>query len=251
MKSNLKIIPIILAVGIFFTFSMFSNDNLNFNTGNSDENVDKEKIQISAVSGKIHIDGNSGWVDFKNDGNCTGNGTYSEPYVIEDLVIDGGGSGSCIWIENTNVYFKIENCTLYNFGTGINLRNVTNSLIIDNNANANNIGGTGIYLWHSDNNTITGNIANNNSAGISLDGSDYNTISGNTASDNQQGLYLSYSNNNTILGNYANTNSYGGFGINLWQSNNNTITGNTANNNSHGIGLHGSYYNTVSGNNAN
>ena len=61
-------------------------------------------MNISAVSGKIHIDGNSGWDAFKAAGNCTGNGTYSMPYVIEDLVIGDGGLGSCILIENSDVY---------------------------------------------------------------------------------------------------------------------------------------------------
>lgn len=35
---------------------------------------------------------------------------YSNPYVIEYLVIDGGYSGSCILIEYSEVYFIIENC---------------------------------------------------------------------------------------------------------------------------------------------
>ncbi|MFX0142160.1 MAG: hypothetical protein ACFFDN_51455 [Candidatus Hodarchaeota archaeon] len=54
--------------------------------------------QFFAVSGKIHIDNN--WTAAKSAGICTGNGTYSEPYVIDDFIIDGGGSGSCILIEN-------------------------------------------------------------------------------------------------------------------------------------------------------
>lgn len=45
--------------------------------------------------------------DAKTAGICTGQGTYSDPYVIQDLVIDAGESGSCILIENSNDYFKI------------------------------------------------------------------------------------------------------------------------------------------------
>jgi len=47
-------------------------------------------------------------------GISTGSGTYSDPHVIEDLIIDDGSSGNYIWIENSNVYFKIENFTVYN-----------------------------------------------------------------------------------------------------------------------------------------
>jgi hypothetical protein len=49
-----------------------------------------EFLKTSEVSGKIFINGTSDWVDFKNAGKCSGEGTYSIPYVIEDLVIDGG-----------------------------------------------------------------------------------------------------------------------------------------------------------------
>ena len=71
-------------------------------------------MKISAVSGKIHI--NNNWSDAKVAGICTDSSTYSDPYIIEDLEIDGGGSGSCIFIENSNIPFRIENCTIYNSG---------------------------------------------------------------------------------------------------------------------------------------
>jgi len=124
------------------------------------EVVEEEEI-LGEVSGKIHIDGNSGWIDFRNDGNCTGNGTYSEPYIIEDLIIDGGGSATCISIENSNIYFTIKNCALFNSDTsGLYLKNVSNGKILNNNCSFNR---NGIYTYYSKNNTILGNIANNNS----------------------------------------------------------------------------------------
>ena len=91
-------------------------------------------MKISAVSGKIHIYYN--WSATKTAGICTGSGTKTDPYIIEDLEIDGGGSGSCILIENSNVYFKIENCMDYNSGNawadaGIRLYNVDNGKLID------------------------------------------------------------------------------------------------------------------------
>ena len=139
-------------------------------------------MKISKISGKIHIVGNSGWVTFKDAGNCSGNGTYSYPYVIEDLIIDAGRSESGIKIEVSDVYFRIENCTVYNSGinwgeAGIKLFRTTNGRIIGNNCSFNNYG---IWLERSYNNSILGNDANSNIGhGIKLNGDcDNNTISG-------------------------------------------------------------------------
>ena len=217
----------VITLGILFALPLIINNSLNFNGGNHDEiNLDNENLKISAVSGKIHIDNN--WTATKSAGICTGNGIYSDPYIIEDLVIDGGDSGSCIWIENSDVFFKIENCTVYNSGfypgAGITLLNVNNSRLIDNNCSSNC---RGINLRYSNNNTISGNIVSNSeSRGIRLDSSDNNTISGNTANNNYwDGMYLDSSNNNTISGNTANNNNLSG--IDLYSSDNNTISGNT------------------------
>ncbi|GAH45404.1 unnamed protein product, partial [marine sediment metagenome] len=124
MKSNAtsKVI-ILIAFGILFALLPIISINLRVITSNSNQisdisdesNLDNKNPKISAVSRKIHIDNN--WSAAKAAGICTGNGTYSEPYVIEDLVIDGGHSGSCILIENSTVFVKIENCTLVNSGS--------------------------------------------------------------------------------------------------------------------------------------
>ncbi|MHA2430242.1 MAG: Loki-CTERM sorting domain-containing protein [Promethearchaeota archaeon] len=253
MKANLKTKTMILIIlGIYFAFSHVITTNLNFKNSEFNDKIamDKKNLKISAVLGPIHIDDNNpsaNWSVAKDAGLCTGNGTYSEPYVIEDLVIDTNGSGSCIFIENSDVYFKIENCTVYNGNSGIRLSNLINSQLVNNNCSFNY---SGISLDNSDNSTILGNIANNNSnIGISLANSDGSTISGNIANYNSWGMWILDSNNNTILGNTANYNSWG-----IWvlDSNNNTILGNIANNNTfHGMLLSNSHYTTVSDNTAN
>jgi len=281
MKSsaNSKII-ILTTLGILFALSPIITTNLSFITGNSiksseysdDISLDNDSLKLAKISGKIHIDNN--WSAAEAAGICTGNGTYSEPYVIEDLVIDGGGSGSCIEVENSDVFFKIENCTVYNSGgnwgdAGIKLSNVNNSQLINSNYSSNNKGITlsesfnntitgntvndndrGMYLYYSNNNNISGNIANSNQYGISLSFSHYNDISGNNASYNTlNGIYLSYSHYNDISGNNASYNTYNG--IWLYNSDNNTVSGNNASYNTYnGIWLSDSHYNAVSGNNA-
>ena len=256
MTSDRKTKIIIIVFGILFAFIPIFINNPRFITrdrdipSNYNDEFDQDILKISAVSGKIHIDGNSGWAAFKAAGNCTGSGNYTHPYVIENLVIDGVESGSCIWIENSNVYFKIENCSLYNSGyqnSGIQLINVTRGTLLLNNCTNNY---RGIHLDSSDNNTISGNTANENSGrGIGLVYCRNNTISGNTASNNFFGIYLDSSDNNTISGNTVNENS--GRGIYLEKCNNNTISENTANYNDYGIHLEMCNNNTISENTAN
>ena len=251
-KNNKRII--LLTLGIVFTFSAISICNFNFTARPSNYsspiNFDYENLKFSKISGPISITGNSGWANAQSTGICTGNGTHSDPYVIEDLVINGGGSGSCIFIKNSNVYFKIENCSVYNSGgypnAGIRLSSVINSQLIDNNCSSNYIG---IRLEYSENNIISGNTANYNEDGIQLLESDNNTISGNTANYNRDGIYIGwYSYYNTISGNIANDNIYG---IYLYESYNSTISENTANYNGYGIYIGWSIYNTATGNTAN
>ena len=258
MKSTPKTkIIILITLGILFALTPLITVNPSLITNTSDViNLDTKNLKISAVSGKIHIIGNSliaDWTDAKNAGIVTGKGTYSEPYIIEDLVIDAGGSGSGIFIERSDVYFRIENCTVYNsqgdLEAGIRLEFVSNGSLINNNVSNNRIG---ISLFESQNNTISGNIANNNNQhGIYLTGSEFNIISGNAVNNNTSGIFLYFfSNHNVISGNTANNNFYEGLGI--WTGVRNVISGNTANNNSHqGISLGGGYFNTISGNTAN
>ncbi|MEE9376470.1 MAG: right-handed parallel beta-helix repeat-containing protein [Candidatus Lokiarchaeia archaeon] len=260
---------LLITFGILFTLSLLISNNLNYNAGNSDKITDNNNLKISKISGKIHIDNNWSYTE-GNYSWCTGKGTYSEPYVIEDLVIDGGGSGSGILIENSNVFFRIENCTVYNSFRGIKLERASNGSIIENNCSNNNV--IGIYLTNSCyNNTISRNIISSiilgsfccsntiwdniiyggGGPGIGVGGSN-NNIKGNNISDCKYGIHLLYSNNNTISGNTANHNKE--YGIYLEDlCNNNTISNNTANyNEEYGIYLEDRCNNNIiSGNTAN
>ncbi len=223
-----------ITLGILFIFSIIIGASLNFNAGsynygfkNSVEfTLDNVNLKASKVSGKIHIDNN--WTAAEAAGICTGNGTYSNPYVIEDLIIDGGGLENCIWIENSSVYFRIENCTLYNSGdynyAGIQLSYVNNSQLINNNCSSNFYG---IWLWNSNNNTILGNNANNNEElGIYLLNCNNNTILNNIINNNICGIYLTGC-NNTISGNIVSKNQVG---IHIFNSDDTIVSGNIMNN---------------------
>ena len=230
------------------------NSKIGNNVKDREYSENSRTLKTSATSEKIHIIGNSGWVDFKNAGQCTGSATYSNPYVIEDLVIDSEGPGNCIEIEDSYVYFKIENCTIYNSGTsfvddgGIRFVNVTYGIVTNNTCTsihrgisvgqcdnliisgnrANNNSENGIHLWHCLNNIVSENIVNDNgNDGIYLHDNCYNnTVSGNTVNNNyDDGIYIIYGIDNNITGN---TISYNGDdGIFLRGSNTNIVSGNT------------------------
>jgi len=243
-------ILVLIIIGILFTFSPTITNWLRFNAENNDViDLDTENLKGSEVSERIYIIGNSGWLDLKNDGHCTGSGTYYDPYVIKNLVIDGEGSGSCIRIENSSVYFIIDNCKLYNAGgypyAGIYLIDVENSRIIHNYCSNNSMG---IHLEECNYNTILGNFFNSNECGIRLNDCCNNTISDNIANNNDySGMGIEFSNSNTISDNIANNNDYTGMYIQY--SNRNTISGNTVNGNSYwGILLDESHYNNLFGN---
>ncbi|MFX1345510.1 MAG: NosD domain-containing protein [Promethearchaeota archaeon] len=267
MKSNRKIISIILIIlGLFFTFLPIIINNLRFNirdrdiTSKYEDVFDHVKIKLSELSTPIYIDNNDpsfNWSVAKKLGICSGNGTYSVPYVIEDLVIDGGGSGICILIENSDVYFIIENCTIYNTGfnvsstsTGIELYNTTNGMINDNNCS---LSENGIYLRYSDYNNITGNTVSHNYFGVRLYDSDFTNVKGNTVYDNYWGISANglfpFTSNNSVSGNIMYNN---GFGISIDHSYYTQVSENIANNNTVcGIFITRSDYNIITGNSVN
>ncbi|MFX0044106.1 MAG: nitrous oxide reductase family maturation protein NosD [Candidatus Hodarchaeota archaeon] len=284
-KKNLKLI-VLISLLIFFALAIMITINISLITGDKNvNNFDPEKLRTVGISGKIYIDDDNpsiNWTVAKKNGICTGNGTYSDPYIIEDLEIDGGGSGYGISIENSNAYFKIENCSIYNVewgaDAGIRLLNVNNSQLIGNDCSYSQLGivlgDVRDYSGGCYNNTITGNIVNNNRGGIYLIDSYNNTLSGNTANNNTwSGIYLISSNYIIVSGNTMKDNKMCGINIGgshynlivsgniisdndmqgLWmdESFNNTISGNIMNNNNlSGICLIDSSYNIISGNTA-
>ncbi len=188
----------------------------------------------------IYIDGAAtgvgahNWTWAENQPWCTGLGTLISPYVIKEISRDGRGNGFCISVQNSDVYFEIRNCSLYNAGfidpdSGIILNNVGNATIIGNDLFDMNF--IGISMDNSDNNNIIGNNASFADLGILMVDSKYNHIIGNTISDTVENAINieTSSHNNTISGNTANRNQ---LGISIFDnSDNNTVIGNTVMNN--------------------
>ncbi|MFW9827665.1 MAG: NosD domain-containing protein [Candidatus Thorarchaeota archaeon] len=225
MKAKvISIVVILMLLGLVYTLFPTISNNFGLIINNlktrleyrNQINSDNNNLKTVKISERIYIEGNSGWSDFRDDGKCTGQGTFSDPYVIEDLIIDAGVSESGILIRNSDVYFRIENCTVYNafyaMAGGIDLTNVKNSQLIDNNCSSNYIG---IKFFQSENNTVSGNTLDNNEYGIFLTYSENNFISGNNVSNptinpqgrvihGQQGIYFYFCINNIVSGNNMN-----------------------------------------------
>ena len=72
---------------------------------------------------------------------CSGSGSTSDPYIIENVFIDAQGNSHAIIIVNSNAYFIIKHCSLINSldrnhrYSGIQLANVRNGKIINNTFN--------------------------------------------------------------------------------------------------------------------
>jgi parallel beta-helix repeat protein len=177
---------------------------------------------------------------------CSGSGTWQDPYVIQDALIDANNSNGAV-IRNSISYFILENNTFFNANdSGLYLSNVDNGRIAGNNFSYNNE--YGLYLYSSDNLTIMSNQAHDNSKqGFRVYLSNDNYMSNNSLYNNgQSGLYLYSSSGNTIQNSNLSGNKHGLF---LYSSDLNTILGNNASDNSvDGLYLFSADFNNISGN---
>jgi len=247
---------LILVLGMIFILPFFSVGYFNSNHLNNElENETLTNMKLMGagywkLNETIFIDGsatgmgahNWSWVK-SQDWFGGGNGTWSNPYIMENITIDAQGVGSCIEIRNTDVYFIIRNCTAINSEysgssnfAGIEFINVNNSKLIKNNCsynpdlgiklqNCNNnslIGNIvmnnlrGTILYNSLNNSVSANIMNNNTGyGLSIrGGSHYNNISKNIINNQYRGLEMDGSHNNYINENTIYNNRERGFFMN-------------------------------------
>ncbi|MBA3045759.1 MAG: hypothetical protein FP824_06055 [Euryarchaeota archaeon] len=180
-----------------------------------------------------------------------GNGTYTNPYRIENISIKTNRNSAPIQIQNTTSYFIIQSCYIRGGGGeypggGIRLKNVRNGILKNNTCEKND---NGIYLWSSgsiilDNNTCKDNdragIWQVYSSGIKIT---YNILYGN----GYAGLDIEGS-SNTITHNYFGHNEGTGISIHLL-TNGNSICYNEFRENEEGsIIISGSAQSGTSGN---
>ena len=187
---------------IFLTFLSFNNLYLNGNLTNStlkesDENstsVDHsndyhlEKLTSLTDHDPIYIMGNTNFDQQAQNEGWPGNGSASNPYIIENYRIVNSSDVDGIYISSTTLNYIIRNNYISMNGStsrGIYIAsqptsgtiNITNN-ILDNNNN------TGLYLYQTTHTIVSNNsIINNSQYGINSQYSDYvnftdNLISG-------------------------------------------------------------------------
>ena len=168
----------------------------------------------------------------------SGQGTYSDPYIIENLYINAEGLGGMINIQNSDKYFIIRNNWFdltgkYEHDNGI-LLNFANNGIIGNNTftytnTAVNLELECSNIIISDNIMINTNSTSYYNVAIKLDGSDNNTIKENKIRNHDEGINVGNSNNVIIDGNYLEDNifdDYKGNPIYLREVNNSQVVRN-------------------------
>ncbi len=160
--------------------------------------------------------------------------------------VTGSGSGNGICMLHRSAV-TVTGIVATNFNNGILLDSSSNNTLNGNVTDDNNF--MGIRLDSSDGNILDGNGTHNNTyMGMRLDGSNDNTVSNNASTGNTDGIYIGASSDNQISGNTTDSNTYNG--IYLSSSNTCTISGNAAGGNEDGIELSQSGGNTINGNDA-
>ncbi len=204
---------------------------------------------------------------------CTGNGTTTDPYIIQNVIISSTDS-DCIEIRNSDVHFILTNCIIFSsqkeLGSGIFLQKVNNGHIMYSQIYSCDSYGITISFC-SDVFVYQNTIYNNGWMGINLGiSSNYEIVENTLYNNSVAGIGFFQSNNTIIDGNeiYSHyTHGIGGGhclrsdirnnnihnnteGINLYMSNFNVISQNTITNNiDYGIQLRMNCdYNTISRN---
>jgi parallel beta-helix repeat protein len=231
---------LVIALGLVLMLSLMSPtsvlDEINQDTVDLKLGHNRSLSYISHDS--IYIDGDSNFTDTAVLEGWDGNGTIENPFIIENLAIDSGGTAiSCISIRSTTVNFIIRNCYLTGAstspGAGVSLYNVYQWKIENNTCNNNRFG---IYINQSIQGVAANNTCNNNYYGIYLvELSQSNNMINNTCNSNYYGIFQEdYSEGNTITDCICNGNAEYGiyFGI---MSGGNTVTNTTCKYNDYGV----------------
>ena len=257
MKLNAKSkIILLITLGTLFALSPITNFNMgNSNKGTTyivDFTFDSENAKLSAVSGPIYIDDldpTKNWLITNATYDwCSGSGLINDPYIIENVTIDALSYPHGIFIENSNVYFKIRNCVVYNaYSRGIRLNRVDNGIIYNNTSSQND---NGIFINRCNFINISNNyVISNSHNGIELNSfcSSCTVLDNVIINNNQNGIVLRQENlfcnitNNTVIGHI-----YSGIHIQGGSNYNNILFNTVKDNPGDGISIYHSNHNNIS-----
>ena len=203
---------LIIKMAILISLTIIFNLTFVLKLNNQLRNGDNLQPKISGLTSPIMIDDFPGslnnWTWAVNQSWCKGNGTLSDPYIIENITINGNSVGSCIEIKNSNKYFIIQNCTVYNSGNsfmydaGLKLYNTSNGLFTKNNCSNNQRHGI-LLITDCINITIQSNNISDNpySAIVLCEGCEFNKVINNQLLNNGASIWLRSFKENIFSGN--------------------------------------------------
>jgi len=152
-----------------------------------------------------------------------GDGSASNPYIIQGYDIDGTGSQSAIAIGNTTVHFRVTGCYIHGAITsGVAIFNATAGIVDHSTCSSN--GWYGIVVASPAGIILDNNTCSSNAFGIEISSSTETRIMSNNCTGDGTGIELSSSDHNYVLNNSCKYNT--GQGVVLDASHNNTLTGN-------------------------
>ena len=192
-KKIIFFFSLLLLFGVLMP-SMLQSENSMLSPSNT---TDMKPLPL-AESTAIHIDGFNASIQWDDYPQITGSGTEGDPYLIKDLHIDAWGVGDCIFIENTNAHFRIENCTLHNttlFGYAIRIEDASNGVIFNNTMYDTYYG---VNAYNVNNIWINQNNMSYNHYGLRVGGNNYN-ITNNIIHHNSYNALRLHSGSNSII----------------------------------------------------
>jgi parallel beta-helix repeat protein len=255
MRSKIKIRFFIIFLGIFaialisstFMAPYNHNQELSIDEGDSEQVLTTPPKLSKSWNNFTYIHILDNWTIAAGYEWCSGDGSWSYPYVLENITINAASSptGNGIWIQNSeNDYFIIRNCSIMNSphggssGGAIFIDNSNNGTLIGNNLTQNYLD---IHFYRAENMTVIGNhiTGEGSGTGINMYHSSNNFFLNNIVENKHyySMLIQGLSNNNVIKGNtfIENTGTGYGSGISISQSNENNISYNILSNNNNGI----------------
>jgi len=235
IKGSLFLFGVIIFI-VFSSLSQYKHPQISYNYSENSTGLTYNELNSAdywnLINSNIFIDDadpNYNWSKTSTENDwCRGSGTFNDPYILENLSIDAYYIDSCIEIRNSQKFFRIDNCTLYNSGTGswdsgISLYNTSMGQIL--NCQFIHLDSHSILVRNSKNITIKKNRVENSPFGIRLFDSNNCIIDENSVlSNSQQGIALLRSFENLVTNNKIRYNS--DYYLFLVDSSNNSISGN-------------------------
>ena len=185
MKNRIKLIGVLkISILLLMISTMLSNTTVTiYAESNTPSTFTLPEIDAPLSEGI--------WIHNDNElelASSSGTGGSSDPYMIEDLVIDTDDLVA-IRIEDTTKHFEIRNCTV-KARWGIYLDNVTGGTAEIRNNTAHNCESDGIYLYRSNGTWIQDNILFNNWRGMEIRESYVVFINNNYVQSEDAGIFI-------------------------------------------------------------